>query len=163
MTGLYRYAIFQSTLPRGERLSKLVRFNLKKFISIHAPARGATKERYDIIGKQFGISIHAPARGATRKTFWKTHRHRISIHAPARGATQGTSKDRSNDRNFNPRSREGSDDLRYRIPIPANGGVLFQSTLPRRERLVKSVSPHPSGEFQSTLPRRERRQEECLF
>ena len=119
MTGLYRYAIFQSTLPRGERLSKLVRFNLKKFISIHAPARGATKERYDIIGKQFGISIHAPARGATRKTFWKTHRHRISIHAPARGATQGTSKDRSNDRNFNPRSREGSDDLRYRILIPA--------------------------------------------
>ena len=79
------------------------------FISIHAPARGAT-----IIAKEqnlgSGISIHAPARGATiawmplqepykdfnpraregrdYKIFDSESEVYISIHAPARGATE---------------------------------------------------------------------------
>ena len=35
--------------------------------------------------------------------------------------------------------------------------MRFQSTLPRRERLVPSIDAAPTGIFQSTLPRRERR------
>ena len=78
--------------------------------------------------------------------------------------------------NFNPRSREGSDDLAFTMQMPV---ALFQSTLPRRERLFrlpeskrinKDFNPRSregsdpksltvsqlSAKFQSTLPRRER-------
>ncbi len=61
-------------------------------ISIHAPAKGATKEIADR-DKQLQISIHAPAKGATLQQFlmqfiilW------ISIHAPAKGATKSAGK-----------------------------------------------------------------------
>ena len=56
------------------------------FISIHAPARGATflhLKHYHT----FFISIHAPARGATMFLFLTCLILFISIHAPARGAT----------------------------------------------------------------------------
>ena len=77
--------------------------------------------------------------------------------------------------NFNPRSREGSDAsgnqkdrfLSISIHAPAKGATkerakqkfqwIFQSTLPRRERLPSSVIPPFLSKFQSTLPRRERR------
>ena len=36
--------LFQSTLPRGERLIELQLHQMHLFISIHAPARGATKD-----------------------------------------------------------------------------------------------------------------------
>ena len=55
---------FQSTLPRGER----------QFFSFFFKAHTA-------------ISIHAPARGATRRGLPEIHNSNISIHAPARGAT----------------------------------------------------------------------------
>ena len=57
-------SIFQSTLPRGERRVTLVLKPSFIWISIHAPARGAT---FSILSGLclFGISIHAPARGAT--------------------------------------------------------------------------------------------------
>ena len=55
--------LFQSTLPRGERPSK-PKMATSHIVSIHAPARGATKTALEgylsII-----VSIHAPARGAT--------------------------------------------------------------------------------------------------
>ena len=38
-------------------------------------------------GMQAAISIHAPARGATKDTAETCSRQSISIHAPARGAT----------------------------------------------------------------------------
>ena len=54
---------------------------------------------------------------------------------------------------FNPRSREGSDSSAL---DPQDTLLLFQSTLPRRER--PDFAPKLSGTkaFQSTLPRRER-------
>ena len=77
----------------------------------------------------------------------------ISIHAPARGATTGTGKTRyvmekfqstlprgerleemrlvKGDRDFNPRSREGSD---FFFQDPNHVLFKFQSTLPRGER-----------------------------
>ncbi len=55
--------------------------------------------------------------------------------------------------NFNPRSREGSDED---IPLPRFGAGLFQSTLPRRERQMRTYLFAALTRFQSTLPRRER-------
>ena len=56
------------------------------------------------------ISIHAPAKGAT--SLLKTHclKHSISIHAPAKGATIFSTPIRDRSHDFNPRSREGSDE-----------------------------------------------------
>ncbi len=145
-------------------------------ISIHAPARGATKEKSAparissfqstlprgerLYSGQYtcsscAISIHAPARGATKVTVHFNQNHsNISIHAPARGAT-GDAKDIwLAVRNFNPRSREGSDIQPTRNKRET--ADKFQSTLPRGERhhsVAFSVFLLP---FQSTLPRGER-------
>ncbi len=79
-----------------------------------------------------GISIHAPAKGATgdfvacRRLYLV-----ISIHAPAKGATRCRASAGSFRRDFNPRSREGSDQCSSK---PLYRWQLFQSTLPRRER-----------------------------
>ena len=78
------------------------------FVSIHAPARGATWSRHQF-GRVVVVSIHAPARGATHDTGYifiicssfnprtregcdaiQIERElgiAVSIHAPARGAT----------------------------------------------------------------------------
>ncbi len=127
---LTRFTIFQSTLPRGERLWRCLPGRLCIRISIHAPARGATKKGACIISqvKDFNprsregsdysggkntsgirISIHAPARGATMLLPFIQLRHAISIHAPARGATKQPYLSANLTKNFNPRSREGSD------------------------------------------------------
>ncbi len=55
---------FQSTLPRGERLAAIVLISSLKYISIHAPAWGATFTRSPTTNAS-RISIHAPAWGAT--------------------------------------------------------------------------------------------------
>ena len=77
-------------------------------ISIHAPARGATGSASTNVQVHM-ISIHAPARGATVNLFGLTYYFDISIHAPARGAT--------------------------RLTIQNRKEMVFQSTLPRGERL----------------------------
>ena len=78
-------------------------------ISIHAPARGATNSNRQVL-LFCRISIHAPARGATSFSGIVRALIGISIHAPARGATILLF------------SKQNSD--------------LFQSTLPRGERLA---------------------------
>ena len=55
--------------------------------------------------------------------------------------------------NFNPRSREGSDNLTMKS---RRAIMIFQSTLPRRERLRCFRVLFGIIKFQSTLPRRER-------
>ncbi len=147
------------------------------YISIHAPAKGATvyhlhHQFYELLFQStlprrerpnrlhpflslLAISIHAPAKGATFILNPILFRQEwISIHAPAKGATVV----------------EG----RW-IKIL----FAFQSTLPRRERrilhvshrLIPPISIHAPAKgattsreaveetllFQSTLPRRERR------
>ena len=99
-------------------------------ISIRAPARGAT---IDWVSNPLcnAISIRAPARGATTIPIAEVKVSVISIRAPARGATNSvphfihlilfqSALPRGERRismsgldmhkNFNPRSREGSDD-----------------------------------------------------
>ena len=79
-------------------------------VSIHAPARGATRLRHPL-GEPYAVSIHAPARGATARLL---------------GLADGT-------RSFNPRTRTGCDE-----PTRARAVELaeFQSTHPHGVRLA---------------------------
>ena len=56
------------------------------FISIHAPAKGATV-MFEVLTHGADISIHAPAKGATVDGQSAQVNTIISIHAPAKGAT----------------------------------------------------------------------------
>ena len=99
------------------------------------------------------ISIHAPASGATVSISPAIIKYAISIHAPASGATFDPVKRFLTARNFNPRSREWSDRQCvtnaeiYTISIhaPASGATGL------------NFLPSKTREFQSTLPRVERR------
>src|SRR5690348_16836536 len=106
---------FQSTPPRGG-LGSGVRIAPEAIVSIHAPARGATRlaaesrqggqivsiharargaTGVDVergVGEE-GVSIHAPARGATHRAGADRRALDVSIHAPARGATVGAGGD----------------------------------------------------------------------
>ena len=57
------------------------------------------------------ISIHAPTRGATRQKLSLSHAGIISIHAPTRGATIFYCSKLSPIHYFNPRTHEGCDSL----------------------------------------------------
>ena len=102
-------------------------------ISIHAPAKGATKRptmlmtqlRFqsthprrvrpalvNALREAFPISIHAPAKGATIERADKMNKKYISIHAPAKGATEN-------------------------LGSTPEVIILFQSTHPRRVRRVR--------------------------
>ena len=99
-------------------------------ISIHAPAKGATKTARSVVRKKT-ISIHAPAKGATSDGGISYQTPKISIHAPAKGATSVMLKVIFT--------------TYISIHAPAKGATRvaailqtwykkFQSTLPRRER-----------------------------
>ena len=64
---------FQSTRPRGARPFFVYEGLGADKVSIHAPARGATREHRPR-HRQAHVSIHAPARGATGSSVW-TGRH----------------------------------------------------------------------------------------
>ena len=102
------YTRFQSTLPREERLTD-------KFLKILPTIFQSTLPReerliYSLNCEMFSISIHAPTRGATL-------RKDMAL---------------SDTEYFNPRSHERSDTL---VLIMLKIISIFQSTLPREERL----------------------------
>ena len=187
---------FQSTLPRGERRMVMYgtqyrgSFNPRSragsdngeaeletavvFVSIHAPARGAT-HLLQPVGRVFGVSIHAPARGATLARGEGALRCASFNPRSRAGSDDTVSGPTARKSGFNPRSRAGSDSrrnstvLRFsRFNPRSRAGsdpgladvdlfaLVFQSTLPRGERpsLLKSFGM--LSLFQSTLPRGER-------
>ena len=79
-------------------------------VSIHAPARGATRDWWKPAGHPL-VSIHAPARGATEGARPPPLCINVSIHAPARGATFLAGSSASSSSSFNPRARAGRDVL----------------------------------------------------
>ena len=80
---------------------------LADWISIHAPARGATDRRRT--GRYQGYFNPRSREGSVHRELPFQPVRFISIHAPARGATRhGRGGDRGIP-HFNPRSREGSD------------------------------------------------------
>ena len=109
-------------------------------ISIHAPAKGATTLDQNQLNQQYyfnprsregsdvfhlpnlprrsHISIHAPAKGATQEHVIGLGTYPISIHAPAKGATGLPYPRCYTSRNFNPRSREGSDRIPSKLLPP---------------------------------------------
>ena len=103
---------FQSTLPRRERHTLPVPFRTLKF-DFNPRSREGSDAVCAMMGNMWVISIHAPAKGATRNTLVKRKAEGISIHAPAKGATFNTSSERN--------------------------VLLFQSTLPRRERRLPGL------------------------
>ena len=105
---LVSFSLFQPTLPHGERHSGCQTRAPADFISTHAPARGATASAVEVVL----ISL-------------------ISTHAPARGATLRMQSPPATTRNFNPRSRTGSDILPEAVKVLA---MAFQPTLPHGER-----------------------------
>ena len=148
--------MFQSTLPRGERLNRLlliktpISFNPHSHegsdnifsvisvilvVSIHTPTRGATD--YVHTDNNFTqVSIHTPTRGATIDCTFISPVVSVSIHTPTRGATRG--------RGYAyyyigvsihtpTRGATYSNDAR-------GGYHTFQSTLPRGERRSKTDS-----------------------
>ena len=152
-TSLYSY--FN---PRSHERSDLKRckYMRYKIISIHAPTRGATFSLNEVL-RCPDISIHAPTRGATvegqrylernvefqstlpreerlGKVCCDIKRIKISIHAPTRGATINIGNKIHWIIYFNPRSHERSD-----VKSKSKKGwcIIFQSTLPREERLGK--------------------------
>ena len=78
---------FQSTRPRGARRRAPASPCWAAPVSIHAPRAGRDRTAAIRSSRSRRVSIHAPARGATRRV-----RDReiveVSIHAPARGATR---------------------------------------------------------------------------
>ena len=150
--------VFQFTLPRRERLAEpvlvllarnfnsrsregsdhIVRLYLPSAkISIHAPAKGATGEKWHLYARK-PISIHAPAKGATEDEKALMRLYVISIHAPAKGATRPFLLAIVLALYFNSRSREGSDlfgNAVSRIAIfisihaPAKGATRMVTTI----------------------------------
>ncbi len=122
------------------------------------------------------VSIHAPARGATRAfSIWSTYYKGVSIHAPARGATIAYLQSIRSIRGFNSRSREGSDGSRppcRGCPRRFNsrsreGSDIHQSKQSNKQDRFNSRSREGSDcilirwrfsyqKFQFTLPRGER-------
>ena len=120
-----------------------VAFAVRRRISIHAPAKGATAMNNDAFIVQI-ISIHAPAKGATYFDYLKVSVRIFQSTLPRRERRASYETRTSGRCYFNPRSREGSDSSANSI---INRQTLFQSTLPRRERHPAPLPSHPLQHF----------------
>ena len=105
---IWRFLVqFQSTLPREERLGDLQQGILRR-ISIHAPTRGATLH----IRSGSHLCCYFNPRSHERSDYVSVTKYShvsISIHAPTRGATDVVSTVLTTITDFNPRSHERSD------------------------------------------------------
>ncbi len=163
---------FQSTRPRGARRVKSLMGIGGYKVSIHAPARGATRRRRSSTDTRscFNPRARAGRDGFTNATgivillFQSTrprgarreidgHRQSslsVSIHAPARGATRIRWRLRSRPGCFNPRARAGRDVVRL-------GGSNLRSGFNPRARAGRDFCGMNSSAspvvFQSTRPR----------
>ena len=79
-------AVFQSTLPRRERLQPCLCIRLSGHFNPRSREGSDADDGY-MYNNTWFISIHAPAKGATTATYFKIDFNNISIHAPAKGAT----------------------------------------------------------------------------
>ena len=123
---IFRRRSFQSTRPRGTRLTLSCQRRQARGVSIHASARDAT------------LSANMPGDGS-----W------VSIHASARDATARSSP-LPLQSCFNPRVRAGRDP--FDEPL-SEESVEFQSTRPRGTRRPCLLYQIRHFAFQSTRPR----------
>ena len=146
---------FQSTRPRGARQASIPCGGSFPFVSIHAPAGGATPQ-YKVVGNNIDVSIHAPAGGAT----WRADQDNLSVvcfNPRARGGRDSSAFPNSPViTRFNPRARGGRDAvIEHEDKFEM---VQFQSTRPRGARHPGFCIIMPViSMFQSTRPRGARR------
>ncbi len=101
--------LFQSTLPRGERLRCWPRSDARRVISIHAPTRGATLVRFGLHGfEKFQSTL---PRGERRLPRNQKHHTRNFNPRSHEGSDAGSGTRCPCTAYFNPRSHEGSDVL----------------------------------------------------
>ena len=165
---------FQSALPRGERQTILHKVHHPLNISIRAPAWGATKSNM-LSANAGNISIRAPAWGATcccqnrydalqfQSALPRGERlpcrvrpyliHRFQSALPRGERPQWDLPSIPPHKNFNPRSRVGSDIVAARI------AMMHCNFNPRSrvgsDRIPSGIWTYYKG-FQSALPRGER-------
>ncbi len=124
---------FQSTHPRGVRQLSIAQIKYEYYVSIHAPAGGATSTDWPM--PRPGLRFNPRTRGGCDEdaivgsfldiVFQSTHPRgvrlhpvlgnhllgKVSIHAPAGGATDPVDASGGPIRCFNPRTRGGCDGL----------------------------------------------------
>ncbi len=103
-------------------------------VSIHAPARGATRESARVL-RQGLVSIHAPARGATSPISHFDQRIRSFNSRAREGRDRSVKSSGATIWRFNSRAREGRDNL---PPAGNFGRFLFQFTRPRGARRLRA-------------------------
>ena len=121
---------FQSTLPRGERL-EIARDDESVYEFQSTLPRGERLEIQTLLNNDSDISIHAPAWGATHDRANNPPTRRNFNPRSRVGSDMKPILDATCGANFNPRSRVGSDSARVPRRRPRE---VFQSTLPRGER-----------------------------
>ena len=150
-------------------------------VSIHAPARGATRcaaSRWHPLGRfnprartgrdawaarpyfESAVSIHAPARGATTRAQSSRDEFKVSIHAPARGATSTAMRSPGCTTSFNPRARTGRD---HCAALPRWLSHVFQSTRPHGARLEDIGPPVIAGAVSIHAPARGATTDTCNY
>ena len=92
---------------------------------------GCDNQLREAFALQRFVSIHAPAWGATMEIPRYARVFDVSIHAPAWGATLQATLQKKSPRSFNPRTRVGCDGMTVKMDP---GRVMFQSTHPRGVR-----------------------------
>ena len=78
-------------------------------VSIHAPAKGATRKESRLKQIKWLFQSTRPRRARPQLAHRLTWPGTVSIHAPAKGATGRIGCLRAGSRCFNPRAREGRD------------------------------------------------------
>ena len=102
--------------PRSREGSDLVLGYTAVFVDDFNPRSREGSDQPSVDAKlSYAISIHAPAKGATRMYSSPSRWTGISIHAPAKGATRTPVRLCLGRWYFNPRSREGSDRIRLAV------------------------------------------------
>ena len=160
-------AKFQSTRPRGARLPVRRRRVVRRGVSIHAPARGATRS---CTGRRSLWRCFNPRAREGRDPCrpcrpWRLRRFNpharegrdggrgvrraleggVSIHAPARDATSTCLRVSSSPSRFNPRAREGRD---VDTPPDKQGGKPVSIHAPARDATcVDGVSARAARSF----------------
>ena len=81
----------------------------KIYVSIHAPARGATYPAAGSVCRFASFNPRAREGRDLKEYEASTVPKLVSIHAPARGATSFALHERIKQKSFNPRAREGRD------------------------------------------------------
>ena len=98
---------FQSTRPRGARHYKLLTINTSLYVSIHAPARGATEAA--CTDKAFAQFQSTRPRGARQPTASASLLSGVFQSTRPRGARRGHKRKGAGRTGFNPRARAGRD------------------------------------------------------